>query len=186
MHNRLLRDITLLVLFLISLFLTLSYLYSKQVQNEITQAIISSAKEMLIEENHQIFDPITKNLTLSRKWAELEQLTTKKHNIFNKRFIPILETLPQISSVILASSDGSEYFFTRQDENWLSSLEFSNFINLIINQIEGKTILVVECERADRPTFLHNKSTEDFYIRSGPASVKLSVSKVLKYVRNRY
>ncbi|MCP3852441.1 MAG: hypothetical protein GY694_19750 [Gammaproteobacteria bacterium] len=119
-HNRLLRDITLLVLFLISLFLTLSYLYSKQVQNDITQAIISSAKEMVIEKNHQIFDPITKNLTLSRKWAELEQLTTKKHNIFNKRFIPILETLPQISSVILASSDGSEYFFTRQDENWLS------------------------------------------------------------------
>ena len=65
-------------------------------------------------------------------------------------------------------------------------LEFSNYINLIINQIEGKTVLVIECERADRPTFLYHKNSEDFYIRSGPASVKLSISKVLKYVKYRY
>ncbi|MCU7801411.1 MAG: putative DNA binding domain-containing protein, partial [gamma proteobacterium symbiont of Lucinoma myriamae] len=65
-------------------------------------------------------------------------------------------------------------------------LEFSNYINLVINQIEGKTVLVIECERADRPTFLYHKNSEDFYIRSGPASVKLSVSKVLKYVKHRY
>jgi len=65
-------------------------------------------------------------------------------------------------------------------------LEFSKFFNLIINQVEGKTVLVIECERADRPAFLYNKNTEDFYIRSGPASVKLSISKVLRYVQNRY
>ncbi|MCK5663987.1 MAG: putative DNA binding domain-containing protein, partial [Thiotrichaceae bacterium] len=65
-------------------------------------------------------------------------------------------------------------------------LEFSNYINLIINKIEDKTILVIECERADKPAFLYNKNSEDFYIRSGPASVKLSISKVLKYIQNRY
>ncbi len=119
-RNRLTRDITLLVLLLISLFVVLSYLYSKQVQDDITQAIISAAEEMVIDKNHQIFNPISNNLTLSRKWAQLEQLNTTKQNVFNKRFIPILETLPQISSVILASSEGNEYFFTRQDENWLS------------------------------------------------------------------
>jgi len=54
---------------------------------------------------------VTNNLILSKKWAQLESLTPEKDSTFNKRFIPILETLPQISSVILASSDGREYFF---------------------------------------------------------------------------
>ena len=119
-RNRLTRDITLLVLLLIAIFLMLSYFYSKQVQSNITQAIITSAKEQVIDKNHQIFDPISNNLSLSRKWAELESLTPQKMNVFNKRFIPILETLPQISSVILATSEGNEYFFTRKGDNWLS------------------------------------------------------------------
>ncbi|MCU7967151.1 MAG: cache domain-containing protein, partial [gamma proteobacterium symbiont of Bathyaustriella thionipta] len=119
-RNRLTRDLTLLVLLLISIFLTFSYLYSKQIQQNITQAIITSAKKMVIDKNHRIFDPINNNLLLSRKWAELEALTPDKHNTFNKRFIPVLETLPQISSVILASSKGDEYFFTKQGDNWLS------------------------------------------------------------------
>ena len=119
-RNRLTRDITLLVLLLISIFLTLSYFYTKQIQQNIIQNTISSAKEVVIDSNHRIFDPISNNLTLSRKWAQLELLSDNKRDIFNKRFIPVLETLPQISSVILADSEGREYFFTRQEDNWLS------------------------------------------------------------------
>ncbi len=118
--NRLTRDITLLVFLLISVFLIFSYFYSKQIQNDITQAIISAAKEQVIDKNHRIFDPISNNLSLSRKWAELERLNTDKKDVFNKRFIPIMETLPQISSVILATSEGDEYFLTRKDGQWLS------------------------------------------------------------------
>ncbi len=119
-HKRLTRDVIILVLVLITLFLAISYLYSRQIQHNITQAIMTSVKNMVIDRNHRIFDPISNNLILSRKWAELEHLTPEKNNVFNKRFIPILETLPQISSVILATSEGHEYFFTRKDDNWLS------------------------------------------------------------------
>lgn len=119
-HRRLTRDLTLLVLLLIFVFLLLSYFYSRQIQKDISLAIIDSAQKMVIQKNNQIFEPISNNLNLSRKWAELESLTTDKHNIFNKRFIPILETMPHISSVIIASSDGKEYFLTKKDNNWLS------------------------------------------------------------------
>lgn len=119
-RNRLTRDITLLVLLLIFIFLALSYLYSKQVQDNITQAVITSAKELVIDKNQRIFEPISSNLSLSRKWAELELFSSERLHVFNKRFIPILQTLPQISSVILATSEGNEYFFTRKDGNWLT------------------------------------------------------------------
>ncbi len=119
-RHRLTRDLTLLVLLLIALFLSLSYFYAKQIQQDITQSIISSTQNTVIAENQRLFDPINNNLILSRKWAELEALTPDKQNTFNKRFIPILETLPQISSVMIASSKGDEYFLSREGENWLS------------------------------------------------------------------
>lgn len=119
-QNRLTRDLIFLVLILITLFIIFSYSYVKQIQNNITQAIINSSEKMVIDKNHRIFDPISNNLILSRKWAELEALTPEKQQIFNKRFIPILETLPQISSVIIASSNGSDYYFSRQGDNWVS------------------------------------------------------------------
>ncbi|WP_198265564.1 RNA-binding domain-containing protein [sulfur-oxidizing endosymbiont of Gigantopelta aegis] len=119
-RKRLTRDITLLVLLLISFFIALSYFYSKQVQENITQAIMTSAKKLVVDKSHQLFLPINNNLVLSRKWAEFETLTPEMHEVFNKRFIPVMETLPQIASVILASSEGDEYYFTRKDDNWLS------------------------------------------------------------------
>jgi hypothetical protein len=119
-RKRLTRDITLLVLLLISLFVALSYFYSKQVQENITQSIMTSAKKLVIDKSHQLFLPINNNLLLSRKWAEFEGLTPEMHEVFNKRFIPVMETLPQITSVILATSDGREYFFTRKENYWLS------------------------------------------------------------------
>jgi hypothetical protein len=64
-------------------------------------------------------------------------------------------------------------------------LEFSEFFKLNIQTFEGKIILIVECERSPDPVFVQNKTEEIFYIRSGPASVPLSTSKVLKYLQNR-
>jgi len=119
-RRRLRRDLTLLVLLLISLFLLLSYFYSKQIQRDITLAVIDSAQNLVVEKNVRLFEPVSNNLTVSKKWAELESLSPEKHDVFNKRFIPILETLPQISSVILATSEGQEYFFSKKDGNWLS------------------------------------------------------------------
>ena len=119
-RRRLTRDISLLVLLLIAFFVFLSYLYSTQIQKDITLALINTVQKLSIEKNNRLFEPITNNLLLSRKWAQLESLTTAKQDSFNKRFIPVLETLPQISSVILASSDGREYFLTKKDGHWLS------------------------------------------------------------------
>ena len=119
-RRRLTRDLIILVLLLSTAFLVLSWFYIRQVQKDITLTAIEAAEKRVIEKKQQIFQPISNNLLLSRKWAELESLTPDKQNTFNKRFIPVLETLPQISSVILASSDGKEYFFSRKDDYWLS------------------------------------------------------------------
>jgi len=63
--------------------------------------------------------------------------------------------------------------------------ELSKLITMSMLSVDGKTIVVIECERSTEPIFLRTKQTEDFYIRSGPSSVKLSVSEVLNYLEGR-
>jgi hypothetical protein len=64
-------------------------------------------------------------------------------------------------------------------------LEFSQHIYFEIKDLDGKKILVVDCEPSENPVFLKHNSTEDFYVRVGPGSRKLPTSKVLEYIKNR-
>jgi len=63
--------------------------------------------------------------------------------------------------------------------------EFTRFIHLQIVTIQKETILIVECERVRKPVFLSMGKQEDFYIRSGPSSMKLSMSQMVKYLGER-
>lgn len=64
-------------------------------------------------------------------------------------------------------------------------LEFSEFIDFDLKSTAGKTLAVINCSRANAPVFLKHGKDENFFIRSGPASLKLSVSQVLKYLKQR-
>jgi len=64
-------------------------------------------------------------------------------------------------------------------------LEFSDFIDFDLKSAAEKTLAVIHCSRANGPVFLKHGKNEDFFIRSGPASLKLSVSQVLKYLKQR-
>jgi predicted HTH transcriptional regulator len=57
--------------------------------------------------------------------------------------------------------------------------------------IEGKTVCVVSCQRSPEPVFLKWKGVEavpdgDFFVRSGPGSVKLSPDSAREYIRTRF
>jgi predicted HTH transcriptional regulator len=64
-------------------------------------------------------------------------------------------------------------------------LEYSEYIQMDVYPIQSKKIVLIEVDRSPNPAFLHMKEDEDFFIRSGPASVKLPVSKVLAYLEQR-
>jgi hypothetical protein len=57
--------------------------------------------------------------------------------------------------------------------------------------IQGKTVCVVSCQRSPEPVFLKWKGTEaspegDFFVRSGPGTVKLNTESAREYVRTRF
>lgn len=62
---------------------------------------------------------------------------------------------------------------------------FSRFIDFEIVLFHGKSIIVLECEPASSPSFLLKGQNEDFFIRSGPASVPLTISQTIDYLQAR-
>ena len=57
--------------------------------------------------------------------------------------------------------------------------------------VEGRTVCVVSCQRSPEPVFLRWKALEaradgDFFVRSGPGTVKLSPDSAREYIRTRF
>ncbi|HYS24674.1 MAG TPA: ATP-binding protein [Vicinamibacterales bacterium] len=57
--------------------------------------------------------------------------------------------------------------------------------------VDRKTVCVVSCQRSPEPVFLKWKGMEsspegDFFVRSGPGTVKLSPDSAREYIRTRF
>jgi hypothetical protein len=57
--------------------------------------------------------------------------------------------------------------------------------------VQGRTICLVSCQRSPEPVFLRWKKIEehpegDFYVRSGPGTVKLSPDSAREYIKTRF
>jgi len=57
--------------------------------------------------------------------------------------------------------------------------------------VQGRTVCVVTCQRSPEPVFLKWKGLEatregDFFVRSGPGTVKLSPDSIREYIRTRF
>lgn len=63
--------------------------------------------------------------------------------------------------------------------------EFSKYIRFHILPMDGKTVGVVRCARAEEPVFVKDGNKEHFYIRNGPSSDELPVSQALHYIKHR-
>ncbi len=64
-------------------------------------------------------------------------------------------------------------------------LEFSPYIAIKINKLKQGKIVSISCSPSKVPVFLKNNDKEQFFVRSGPSSVELSVSRALKYIEDR-
>ncbi|CAB5131614.1 hypothetical protein D3OALGA1CA_4448 [Olavius algarvensis associated proteobacterium Delta 3] len=63
--------------------------------------------------------------------------------------------------------------------------ELTKHLRFTIVRLDGKQVGVVSCRRCTDPVFLKIGKNEAFYIRNGPSSDELSVSKVVAYIQKR-
>jgi DNA-binding response OmpR family regulator len=63
--------------------------------------------------------------------------------------------------------------------------EFAAFIRFQLTRLDEKKVLIIECQPSLSPVFLKMGNDEDFFIRIGPGSRRLTTSEVLAYASNR-
>lgn len=64
-------------------------------------------------------------------------------------------------------------------------LEHASFLAYQLVPLDDKKVLLIECQPSPSPVFLKLSNEEEFYIRVGPGSRRLSTSEVVAYVTNR-
>ena len=63
--------------------------------------------------------------------------------------------------------------------------EFSKYLRFDLLRMDGRQVGVVTCQRSAEPVYLKTPKSEEFYIRNGPSSDALPVSKVVAYIQGR-
>jgi hypothetical protein len=63
--------------------------------------------------------------------------------------------------------------------------EFSHCLRFGLRSVTDRRLLMIECQPSTDPVFLKINKEEEFYVRSGPASRKLTPSKLLQYLSGR-
>lgn len=74
---------------------------------------------------------------------------------------------------------------TKLIKEYISPLH-TRFVHYEIEAIHQKSILRIDVEPSSIPAYLRNKDTERFYIRIGPSTNKLPVSKIYDYICMRF
>ena len=64
--------------------------------------------------------------------------------------------------------------------------EFLPFIKFTIVQIHDKKILLIICKESKKRVFLKYENKEEFYVRNGPASIKLEGNALIDYINYRF
>jgi hypothetical protein len=69
--------------------------------------------------------------------------------------------------------------------NYLGA-DFSEFIRFDIRKVSGQDVFVIQCAPAPRPAFIKNNDDDEFFIRIGPSSRKLRLSKAIEYIDSHF
>ncbi len=82
-------------------------------------------------------------------------------------------------------NDALSLHFTNLLKTYIGS-EFLPFINFELYPFEDRHVLKIDCLTSKKPVFLKSEKEEEFYIRNGPSSVKLSGRQLLDYIDHHF
>jgi len=84
-----------------------------------------------------------------------------------------------------SSMDSFFRHFTNVVKKYVGN-EFLPFIKSEVVDVDGLKILKVVCLQSDREVFLKSDDGEEFFVRNGPASIRLEGSKLVSYVSKHF
>lgn len=158
----------------------------------------------------RIPDESIRQLIAKGEGCTIEFKSTMRMNLHTQKQDKEIEIAWLKAVAAFMNTDGGTLLLGVSDDGTVQGLEADNFASddkcqlhfkNVINQyigveahknlsfnlvsIDGKQIGVVSCARSSEPVYLRTGRSEDFYIRSGPSSDALPVSKIVPYIQDR-
>jgi hypothetical protein len=86
----------------------------------LSASLINRAADQTEAELRRFFEPVGQNLIVAAEWGETGTLDPANIGQLNSIFIPQLTHFPQLSSLMIASSDGFEHMLLQSEGEWLN------------------------------------------------------------------
>ena len=115
-----LRIVPWLVLLLTLVVSSLALYQSLQAKESVFRAWVTELSYKKRLEFKRFVEPVVTTLKIAREWGSESGLDLDKREQINRYFIPTLNNVPQIFSLIIANSHGQEYLLRRDGEGWQS------------------------------------------------------------------
>jgi len=111
---------------------------------DMSKTISSLAKESIKQTSDRInteldnfFKPVVSSLMVAKNWGEENLLNTMQPEDLNSLFIPVIKEIKQVSSMLIASSKGSEYMLLEAGENkWINRITFQDAVSKSVTKYE--------------------------------------------------
>lgn len=83
------------------------------------------------------------------------------------------------------NTDKMLLFLTQLVNDRISPLH-NKFLHPTVEQLEEGQVLRIDCQPATLPAYLKGSTLEHFYIRTGPSTIDLRLSKLYDYIKGRF
>jgi len=168
---------------------------SKRVTNYLRSIQQTSTKEIILKGESELVEfksTIRWNLKANRKDPRITHAILKTINAFlNSEGGILLVGVADDGTILGLEEDRFEnddrllLFLTSTIKSQLGTLHLGK-IHFHLEHLENKVILRIDIQAGDEPCFLVTEKLDHFYIRTGPATTDLRLSKVHKYITKRF
>ena len=102
--------------------MTVTIVGSSHVIKDLSLSLIRRTTDQMESELKHLFEPVSINLLVARQWGKEGILDKTDPVSLNSLFMPILKKNDQISSMMIADSDGLEYLLLRIEDTWYNRI----------------------------------------------------------------
>ena len=106
--------ITMVLVAVVVAILVLFTIQGRNIRQEVSESKVSETTRTVREKFMEISAPVRRDLSLLAKWGEARILDIRETRQLNDKFMPLLESQAMVSSLILADTDGREYYEFRR------------------------------------------------------------------------
>ena len=92
----------------------------RNVRQDVSQTMIRDTAGVITDRFREVVAPVERDLQLTRKWGLSGMIDLADPKTLDDKFLPIMESQPILSGLILADSNGREYFLLRDNNAWLT------------------------------------------------------------------